>query len=72
MALKEYTKHFFKVINLHSVPPPTPSPLSDGGLSLLQIFKKGGLTGSRFLEGGCWKGGGNFFELGEEGITVFT
>ena len=28
------------------------------------MFKKGGLKGSQFLEGRCWKRGGNFFELG--------
>ena len=28
--------------------------------------------GSQFLEEGCWKRGGEFFEQGEGGITVFT
>ena len=47
--------------------PRTPPPLSAGeggrGLSLLTIFQKGGrrcLTGSQFLEGGCWERGGVF------------
>ena len=35
----------------HSVHPP-PVLLVGGGVSLLQNFKKGGLTGSQFLEGG--------------------
>ena len=68
MALEEYVKHIFlKVIYLHSV-----YPLSPGGLSLLPDFQKGGLTGSPFLEGGCWKRGGDVFEQGEGGIAVFT
>ena len=29
-----------------------------------QIFKKGCLTGSQFLEGGCRKRGGDFFQQG--------
>ena len=66
MALKEYINHFFKkVIYFHSV-----HSLSPGGLSLLPIFKKGGLTGSQFLKGGCWKRGGDFFEQEEGGIAV--
>ena len=69
MALKEYVKHSFKVIYSHSVHPP---PLFAGGLSLLPNFQKGGLTGFQFLEGGCWKRGGDFFEQREGGITVFT
>ena len=35
-----------------------------------QIFKKGGLTGSKFLEGGCWKRRGDFFEEGEGGKNL--
>ena len=50
---------------MHSV-----HPLSLGGLSLLLNFQKGDLTGTQFLEGGCWKRGGDFFEQGEGGITV--
>ena len=30
-----------------------------------QIFKNGGLAGSEFLEGGCWKAGANFFNRGQ-------
>ena len=30
------------------------------------------MTGSQFLERGCWKRGGNFFELGEGGIAIFS
>ena len=37
----------------------------EGGLSLLPNFQKGGdLTGPPFLEGGCWEGGGDFFQGG--------
>ena len=32
-----------------------------GGLSRLPNFQKGGLTGSRVLEGGSWKRKGDFF-----------
>ena len=28
------------------------------------------MAGSQFLEGGCWKRGGDFFEQGEGGIAV--
>ena len=45
MASKKYVKDFFKVIYLYSV-----HPLSAGGWVSYQIFKKGGLTGSQFLE----------------------
>ena len=33
-------------------------PLSAGGWTSNEIFKKGGLTGPQFLEGGCWERGG--------------
>ena len=67
MASKEYGKHFFNVIYLHSV-----HPLSvEGSKVSYQFFKKGGLTGSQFLEGGCWKRGGGFFEQVDEEIAVF-
>ena len=40
----------------------------------IQIFKKEGLTGSQFLEGGYWERGGDFFEQGGGGgrVAVFT
>ena len=41
------------------------TPFSAGGLSLPPTFNKGGLTGSRFSEGGCRKRGGDFFQQGE-------
>ena len=44
----------------HSVHPPPPFLLGVGWASY-QIFKKGALTGSKFLEGGCWEEGVNFF-----------
>ena len=34
-------------------------------LTSYQIFKKGGLTGPQFLQGGCWERGGDFFQRGE-------
>ena len=55
MASKKYVKQFLKVIYLHSVHHP---------------FCCGGRTGSQFLEGGCWKRGGDFFEQGEGWIAV--
>ena len=42
-----------------------------GGLSLRPNFQKarGALTGSQFLEGGCWeRGGGDFFH----GVAAYT
>ena len=63
MALKEYVKHFLKVIYWHSVHPPR-HPLSAGGWVSYQIFKKGDLTGSQLLEEGYWKKGGNCFLAG--------
>ena len=45
----------------HSVHPPRLSA-GGGGLSLLPNFQKGGLAGPPFLEGGCWKRGGYFFQ----------
>ena len=40
------------------------TPFSWGeGLNLQPNFqKKGGLTGPQLLEGGCWEGGGDFFQ----------
>ena len=35
-------------------------------------FQKGGLTWSQFLEGGCWKRGGDFSKQREGGIEVVT
>ena len=32
--------------------------------SFCEIFKKDGLTRSRFLEGGCWERGYEFFQAG--------
>ena len=48
----------------------TSPPFLLGGSVSYQIFKKGGggLTGSQFLEGGCWERGGDFFQ----GVAVFT
>ena len=67
-GFKEVCETFFlKVIYLHSV-----HPLSPGGLDLLPKFQKGGLTGSQFLERGCWKRGGDIFKPGEGGIVVVT
>ena len=42
------------------------SSFSAGGLNLLPNFQKGerGLTGSQFLETGCWEGEGGFFQEG--------
>ena len=37
--------------------------VSPGGLSLLPNFQKGDLTGSQFLEGGCWKRRGDYKSL---------
>ena len=65
--LNKFLKNKKQVIYLHSV-----HPLSPEGLRLLPNFQKGGLTGSEFLEGGCWKRGGDFFEQGEGGIAVVT
>ena len=65
MASKKYVKHFFKVIYLHSVHPFL------RGVESYQIFKKGGLTGSQYLDGGCWKRGGDFFQQGG-GVVDFT
>ena len=54
-----------QVIYLLSVHPPPPLFLLGGWVSY-QIVKKGDLTGSQFLEGGCWKifeqGGGGWGE----------
>ena len=75
MASKEYKTLFFKVIHLHSVHLPLPPPrllFLLGSQVSFQIFKKGGLTRSQFLEGACWKRGSDFFEQGEGGIAVFT
>ena len=65
MALKKYLRHFFIVIYLHSV-----QPLCTGGLNLLQNFQNGGLTGSQFLEGSCWKRGGTFSAGVREGVEL--
>ena len=51
---------------------PSVKSLSSEVLSLLPNFQKGGLTGSQFLEGGCCKRVGDFFEQGEGGIAVVT
>ena len=40
-----------------------------GGWAFNQILKKGGLTGSQFLERCCWGRGGGFFQ---GAFTVFT
>ena len=64
MASREYVNHFLKsdLLTVH--------PLSPGGLSLLPNFQKRWLEGSQFLEGVCWKRGGDFFEQEEGGIAV--
>ena len=36
-----------------------------------QIFKKGGLAGSQFLEGGCRKRGGDYFQQGGSGCSFY-
>ena len=42
------------------------TPFLLGGLNLLpKYFKKGGVTGSEFLEGGFWKRRVTFFSMGE-------
>ena len=46
MASKKYVEHFFKMIYLHSVHPLL------RGVESYQIFKKWGLTGSKYLDGG--------------------
>ena len=69
MALKECVKHFFKGIQC-APPPPTLQFLLGGSVSY-PISKKGGLTGSQFLEGGCWKRGGNFFQQGGRGCSFY-
>ena len=77
MASKKFVKQFFKVIYLHSVHPPSPSPphppplVSAAALSRLPNFQQRGPTGSQFLEGGFQKGNGDFFQQGG-GVAVFT
>ena len=39
-----------------------------GGWASYQIFRKGGLVGSQFLEEGCLERGGDFFR---EGLQFF-
>ena len=39
----------------------------EGGGASYQIFKKGGLTGSQFLEWRCWEREGDFFQGGGGG-----
>ena len=58
-GFKEYVKYLLKVIYLHSVPPPGFCWWFE---SPTKFSKKGDLTGSQFLEGGCWKRGGEFFQ----------
>ena len=60
-------RFFLKVVYLHSM-----QTLSPEVLSLPPNFQKGGLAGSQFLKGGCWKRGGDLFEQGEGGIAVVT
>ena len=36
-----------------------------GGWISYKIFKEGDLTGSQFLDGGCWKRGVTFFSRGD-------
>ena len=67
MALKKYVKQFFKVIYLHNV---HPHFLVASWVSC-QIYKKGGRKGSQFLEGGCQKSGGDFFQQGG-GVEIFV
>ena len=73
MASKKFVKQFFKVIYLHSVHPPSPSPplVSAAALSRLPNFQQRGPTVSQFLEGGFQKGNGDFFQQGG-GVAVFT
>ena len=53
--------------HFHSVHPP-PLPFSAGGrCTSNETFKKGGLTGPPFLEGGCWERGGCLFS---EEVTI--
>ena len=52
---------FFKSDLLISCAP----PFGWGVESPTKFSKKGGLTGSQFLEGGCWKKGVSFFRRGE-------
>ena len=56
---------FFDIVCAH-LPPP-----AGEGLSLLPNFQKGGgsLTGSQFLEGGCWERGGVTFFM--EGCSFY-
>ena len=58
---------FLKVIYLHSVHP----RFCWGVWVFYRIFKKVGLTGSQFLEGGCQKRGGDFCQQWG-GVAVFT
>ena len=52
---------YFKVPSRAEGDPPPPAGRGGGkgeggwGLSLLPNFQKEGLTGSQFLEGGCWE-----------------
>ena len=62
---KKYVKHFFKVTNLHRMPP----NLSAGGL--LPNFQKRGLIGSQFLEVHCQKRGGDFFIKGRNWCSFY-
>ena len=39
---------------------PPLSAWGGGGLNLQPNFQKGGLTGPKLLEGGCWERGGEF------------
>ena len=72
MASKKYAKHFLKWPTYMVC-----TPFSAGGGGRVggwvsnQIFKKRGLTGSQFLEGGCWKRGGNFFQQGGRGCSFY-
>ena len=62
MTSKKYVKLFYIVIYLQSA-----HRLSTGGLSLLPNFQKEGLTGSQFLQEGCWKRGDDIFQQEEGG-----
>ena len=62
MDSRKYVKYLLKVIYLHSVHPPPPPGFGGWFESPTKFSKKGDLTGSQFLEGGCWKRGGEFFQ----------
>ena len=57
----------------HSVHPPPPYR-GVGVEPPTKFSKRGGLTGTRLLEGGCWERGGVTFFMGEGGggAAIFT